>query len=95
MPRSNKHNTKEARDKPGRRQRDEVKTILRVRQGYTWQANTKQPHIKALTLGRRQNQRAESPSIKYSALTTNETSHPHADVYLYQMVCHIPRSKLT
>ena len=56
--------------------------------------NTKQPHIKALTLGRRQNQRVKFPSVKYSALTTNET-HFHAHVYLYHMVCHILRSKPT
>ena len=72
------------------RQGDEVKTTLRVKQGYTRQANTKQPHIKALTLGRRENQRVESPSVKHRALHTDETSHPHALVYSHHMVPTLP-----
>ena len=90
MPRPNKHSAKAARDQRGERQRDELKTMLWVRQGYTWQANTKQPQVKALTLGRRQNQRVESPSIKHRTLKTNETSHPHALVYLCHMVPTLP-----
>ena len=90
MPCPNKHDAKVARDERGERQKDELKTTLRVRQGHTWQANTKQPHVKALTLGRRQNQRVESPSIKQRASKTDETSHPYALVYLYHMVPTLP-----
>ena len=90
MPRPNKHNAKVARDQRGERQNDRLKTTLRAGQGNTSQANTKPPHIKALTLGRRQNQRVESPSIKHRALNTDETSHPHALVYLYHMIPTLP-----
>ena len=93
MPRPNKHDVKVTRDQRGERQKDELKTTLRARQGNTWQANTKQPHAKALTLGRRQNQRVESPSVKHRALNTLETSHPHAVVYLYHMVPTLPAER--
>ena len=69
---------------------DELKITLRARQGNTRQTNTKQPHVKALTLGRRQNQRVVSPSIKHLALNTDKTSHPHALVYLYHMIPTLP-----
>ena len=90
-----RHNTKEARDQRGKRQRDEVRATLRVRQGCTWQANTKQPDMKALTPGRRQNQRVKSPSVKFDVLTTIATSHSHVHGYLYHVVCHAPRSTPT
>ena len=56
--------TKEAQHQRGKRQRDEVKATLRERQGSTRQANTKQPHIKALTLGRRQKSKSEVTKCK-------------------------------
>ena len=90
-----RHNTKEARDERGKGQKDEVKATLRVRQGSTWQANTEQPHMKALTLWHRQNQRMKSPSVKYDALTTSATSHSYVHGYLYHVVCYAPRSKPT
>ena len=77
-----------ARDQRGEMNKDTLKTTLQVRQGHTWQAKTKQRHVKALTLGPRQNQRVESPSIhhQHRALNTDETSHPHALVSLYHMI---------
>ena len=86
MPRPNKNDAKAARDQRGERQGNNFKTMLRVRQGYTWQANTKQPPHKSAYSWVPPNQGVESPSVKQRALNTDETSHPHALVHLYHMV---------